>query len=439
MKWGFKEYTQWIKNGHPINKNVTELYISRGYLRDIEHVNNLPMLKVLDCTDNYITQLDNLKLPMLEKLYCRYNNLTYLDNPTLLQRLFYSNNKLTQLDNLKLPMLKELDCRHNNITHLDNLNLPMLKELNCSHNKITQLNNLTLPMLQRLTCYNNNLTQLDNLNLPMLEVLECINNNITQLDNLNLPMLKKLVCNDNKLTQLDNLNLPMLKDLDCGNNNITNLRLQHIQHLTKIIYYNNPIEFIAPNLLRAINRTKQNVYTDGQNVHNHNIQECIRKSIQNIINITATINDINQYILQNDILTEQSKQLLFEYMEDETVHSTMLITFKELLTHTLSRVEQNEHKQEILNILNTELNDSMCKCYTGRMSRLVNCLNGFDELVEIQISESEQIGQIIIIIKDDLKNKGVYTVVEHKKRCIEELKLRGYDMELINTWVEYIE
>ena len=126
-------------------------------------------------------------------------------------------------------------------------------------------------------------------------------------------------------------------------------------------------------------------------------------------------------------------------MEDDTVHSTLLITFKELLDHTLSRIDANEHKQEILEILNTELNDSLCKCYTGRMSRLINCLNGFDDLVTIQISESEQIGQIISIIKDELTNANNYTTTKHKQQSIEQLLSRGYSMETINIWIEHIE
>jgi hypothetical protein len=294
-------------------------------------------------------------------------------------------------------------------------------------------------MLQRLYCYNNQITQLDNLNSPMLQKLDCEYNQLTQLDNLNLPMLQILYCNHNQITQLDNLNLPMLQVLYCNHNQITQLRLQHVQNLQYICYHNNEIEFITPNLLRAINNNRQNIYSDSQNVHNHNIQECIRKSIHNIINIPSTIRLLSDYIVNNTILTEQSKQLLFEYIEDKTIHSTLLITFEELLLHTLSRIDINVHKEEILKILNIELNDSLCKCYTGRMSRLINCLNGFDSLVTIQISESEQIGQIISIIKDSLMATNNYTVDKHKELSIQELQSRSYSLEIINTWIEYIE
>jgi Leucine-rich repeat (LRR) protein len=287
---------------------------------------------------------------------------------------------------------------------------------------------------------NHNIQNIDYINnLPMLQILDCHYNIITQLDNLNLPMLQILNCCVNQITQLDNLCIPMLQYLNCGNNQITQLRLQHVQNLQNINYSNNMIEFIAPNILRVINNAKQNVYTDHQNVHNHNIQECIRKSISNIINIPPTIQSLSDYIVNNTILTEQSKQLLFEYIEDKTIHSTLLITFEELLLHTMSVIDKNEHMDEILKIMNIELDDSLCKCYTGRMSRIINCLNGFSDLVQVQISESEQIGQIISIVKDMLIDKNEYTIEKHKELASAELVNRGYSDDTIEIWISYIE
>ena len=78
-------------------------------------------------------------------------------------------------------------------------------------------------------------------------------------------------------------------------------------------------------------------------------------------------------------LTNQTKQILIEYINCKDVHSILNITFEELLIHVLNRIEINENKNEIKNILNIEMSDSLCKCFTGRMSRLINCLNGFDD------------------------------------------------------------
>ena len=55
------------------------------------------------------------------------------------------------------------------------------------------------------------------------------------------------------------------------------------------------------------------------------------------------------------------------------------------------------------------------------MSRLINCLNGFDSLVNIQIAGNEQLGQVIqaVIVNLERKNK--------------------YDEDVIEEWVLHIE
>jgi len=87
------------------------------------------------------------------------------------------------------------------------------------------------------------------------------------------------------------------------------------------------------------------------------------------------------FITQNDILNEKTKQLLFEYIENKDIHSIIGITFNELLLNVISLIINHEHKNEILNIINIEIQDSECKCFTGRMNRLVNCLNSYDKNV----------------------------------------------------------
>jgi hypothetical protein len=73
------------------------------------------------------------------------------------------------------------------------------------------------------------------------------------------------------------------------------------------------------------------------------------------------------------------------------------------------------------------------------MSRLINCLNGFDELVSIKISDTEQIGQIIITTKKQLVNANEYTVENHREKAREELLTREYSEEIINVWIDGIE
>ena len=84
------------------------------------------------------------------------------------------------------------------------------------------------------------------------------------------------------------------------------------------------------------------------------------------------------------------------------------------------------------------MNDSICKCFTGRISRLVNCLNGFNDNIKINISDNEQIGNIIILIKNKLIKENKYNLETHKKLVIENLLEKKYDMVLINEWLDYL-
>jgi hypothetical protein len=79
---------------------------------------------------------------------------------------------------------------------------------------------------------------------------------------------------------------------------------------TTICYNNNTIEYIPPNVFRRLEQIKngQNIYNDSQNVHNHHIQESIRKSINNILRIKPLITDFTDLILNDPILTQKNKR-----------------------------------------------------------------------------------------------------------------------------------
>jgi hypothetical protein len=152
-----------------------------------------------------------------------------------------------------------------------------------------------------------------------------------------------------------------------------------------------------------------------------------------------TLTNSYEIIINDTILTEQTKRLLFEYATCKDVHTTLNITFEELLLYVFDRIEQNEHKDEIKRLLNIEMDESVCKCFTGRISRLVNCLNGFDPLVSINISDTEQISQIIILVRNELNQTNNYDPIIHKQLVSERLKELKYSDDVINIWINNIE
>jgi len=247
------------------------------------------------------------------------------------------------------------------------------------------------------------------------------------------------------------MNFPKLRELDCSNNKLTSLSLciLNFRHLQKINYVNNEIE-LSPQIARFIHRMQNrnlnnlNVYNDTQNIHNVNIQVSVKDSINNITTRTD-LPKFNQeklidYILKDDILL--NKEQLIEYSNDKNVHSLLLLTFAEVLWFTLQTIIKDfefDVQQEMKTILNQDINDAECKCFTGRINRVINCLNGFSPLVSIRISDNEQIGNIIVIIKEKLELTNSYTIETHKELVIKELDERGYAKEIIDTWIGFIE
>ena len=147
---------------------------------------------------------------------------------------------------------------------------------------------------------------------------------------------------------------------------------------------------------------------------------------------------IAKEILNDDILTSKTKELLIEYSNNPDYHSVLLITFKELLLYVWELIQENENRNEIKAILNNEILDAECKCFTGRLTRLLNCLNGFNDLIEIKISDNQQIGNIIILVKNELDLRNDYTIEKHKQLVRKELNERGYDDKTIEEWINYI-
>jgi hypothetical protein len=433
-KWGIHEYNNWIKEGRPINAIVTDLYIvDNSNITSLFGIEKLTNLTRLWYCNNQIPSFDGIeKLTKLTHLYCNDNQIPSLDGIE------------------KLTKLTHLCCNGNKLTSLDGIeNLTNLTTLGCNGNKLTSLDGIQqLTKLETLTCYNNQITSLNGIeNLTNLRSFACNHNQITSLDGIeHLTNLRSLSCEYNQITSLDGVeHLTNLTTLDCRSNQITSLNgIENLRQLRHLGCANNPIEHIPPNINRILNRIRngQNVYGDGQNVHNHSIQESIRTSVKKILEIKPVICDtttITNYILQDTIFTDETKRILVEYQSSTDIYSVLEITFGELLMYVINRIEVNKDKDEIKRILNTEMSESVCKCFTGRISRLVNCLAGFDPLVSIQIADNEQIANIISTVARTLTNDGTYSVETHKELVKKQMEELGYSYTIIDEWVNYIE
>lgn len=258
--------------------------------------------------------------------------------------------------------------------------------------------------------------------------------------------LRDFSCHENQISKIPKEigQLINLRTFSGSSNKISEIPIEitRCMHLDTFYYSNNAIEYIPPQVRRFFDmrRFVQKVYNDTQSVHNHNIQTGIFNSISYIMQKKPllTPENLKTNILNNNILEQKTKEIIFEYIEDKSVHSILNITFEELLISVYDFILNHEHQEELFKILDKEMNDSICKCFTGRISRLINTLNGFDDNIKIQISDAEQIGNICVIIKQKLEDTGKYSDELFKKLIEEELLKRNYERAIIEEWLENI-
>jgi hypothetical protein len=141
---------------------------------------------------------------------------------------------------------------------------------------------------------------------------------------------------------------------------------------------------------------------------------------------------IKQQIINNKILTEQTKREILNYCDDSMEHTSFLITYSDLLVYVWSRIIVSKNVDEILTVLNQEISDGLCMCFTGRLTRLLNTLVGFYDDIELQISDSEQITNIIMALKNKFPDEQLRDAVR------KELLDRQYSETIINEWLAYI-
>ena len=278
---------------------------------------------------------------------------------------------------------------------------------------------------------------------------------LTQLTELDLGynLLTSLPHEIGQLTQLTELDLAYnlltslppeigqlthLTELYLGRNRLTSLQVAICNLRNAKIYYSgNPITYLPPQVERFLQQQQvgQKLYSDPQSVHNTDIQRAFRQSVEKLSEtkpVLTTDETLTEVLASN--LCSQTKQALTEYCSDTTVHSVLNLTFSEILQMVWNRIHNHPAKGEILTILDQEMSDALCQCFTGRITRLVNCLNIFDPDVRFTISDAEQLSNLVVLIR-----RKFSSLPEQRLQLEKEMKERGYPPEKIQEWTGYLE
>ncbi|MCD0465173.1 T9SS type A sorting domain-containing protein [Flavobacterium sp. ENC] len=245
---------------------VSRLRIWNSSILDLTGISSFTNLKNLDCTNNYLLNLDVSSLANLVTLNCSGNFIGTLDvsaSPNLTQ-LFCDGNRLSNLNINGLTKLTLLYCSNNQLT---NLNLTGTTDLNAfigENNKLTTLNINGLLNLKTIICNNNKLASLNVSSATNLEDIHCGHNLLTSLDVSALPNLTQLNCFYNQITNLEVSNATKLKVLSCGENSIATLNLNNLTALTTL-----ECSYLPNNLIingANLNALKNFLYTGTNSV-----------------------------------------------------------------------------------------------------------------------------------------------------------------------------
>lgn len=347
------------------------------------------------------------------------------------------NSDITRLpEDLSLPNCTQFEVYDSSLRCLpNNLNLKKCKMFNCAQNRhlISLGNSLDLPNCEIFYADENNLKNLPpDLNLPVCILFNVKKNKLETLpNNMNLDACQIMHLEKNRLKSLPNsiLNCHSLKDLHLESNEHLHLPLQFLHFIRRVELKKNKVIWIPD---------------DPQNVHNSSIQKSFTESIKNITSRKDVPNFekrlLSQMLVENKYLTFETKQKILEYMIDQTQHSILLLKYDEILwavLHTIDTDFDIQTQQQIYNCLDVEIKDSENMCFTGRINRLINCLNGFSSLVKISVPDADFIPYIIKKVETELGQN--YSFKEHKKIVEKELLERGYEKHIISIWVDAIE
>lgn len=458
--WTNKDYIEWLKKGSDpvVASKVLTMDISnaqRLHFNNIHLFTNLKSLKIIGNITHVfipetIKQLKNLEI--LNLCMCMVPNDALFECTALID-LKISSSFFVHVHNENHTVYSyNLSENIQNLTNLKNLYVKQ-----CSLSTIpTQIGNLK--NLQYLDLSNNSISVLPT-ELSLCENLVSLNmdSNILTTFPIELLILQKLKLINVKTNYIINENL-----FDSFKVNGTVIEYSLRRRLVgpgiinvgwddDDIYYTDHYDDddFDDDDYYYVQEQKfyRTTYDSSETVHDSGVQTGLRQAITYLLTnqySNETLSKVREKVQSNDSLNNIAKQILLSYL-NSMWESTCLDDrgirhkFWTIAKCVYSTVENNIHKEEIFNIMNKELEEGIYKCQMGRLSRLVNCLSGFDENVLLGIDENSQISNIITNTISKLRTKNIYTKELCKETVTNDLISRGFDQDVVNEWIQYIE
>jgi hypothetical protein len=180
--------------------------------------------------------------------------------------------------------------------------------------------------------------------------------------------------------------------------------------------------------------------TDQESVHRESVQTTTERAI-NILLVRPIPSDQDAYseILAEFNVTksvswasENAKQaFLHEFAQDYLDGMAFGIRYGQVVDHVWAYIRGHEHRVDLVFRLLQELNDGRGSCVNGKMARLINTLQGYDD--SVTMPPPRDVFQIQI---ERLRSRPVEERSSEARRLFEEYQIPGEEQ---GPWLEALE
>jgi hypothetical protein len=178
----------------------------------------------------------------------------------------------------------------------------------------------------------------------------------------------------------------------------------------------------------------RNVYGDGQNVHNTEIQASFRNSVEALFRDDPS--DLEEALEQASQEFPADLMQMVRRWCAQTETFGELGTYGDIFARVWNRVINHPHNRgDLIERLRQELEESRTVCSVGRVTRLVNTLVGYYQDINIGIGEREEMGNIVALVVNEMEEGGEE---EARTEAIRRLRERGYTQEQYREFIDAI-
>ena len=414
-------YLQFTKNGqlyadkltgdnalNIFNEQLTNVYLDK-YVEDINEVvtyNDIEVLYLLKNNDLIQSLPHNLK-------YLHLKSATLQELP--ISDIVASNIEVIFIDFTNLQVFPDISKCVN------------LRELTINHSNLTslQFSYLLPPKLQVLNLRYNNISNLDFTIFKTHPKLK-INLSYNHLTNESIQNLL-MVNNKADIKMQDKYTHNRISHI-----NYNNIEIQHFMHNLNNNGNNNLADTPIPgNVLSAntqtvhlssINKTIITTFVEIEKyIKTHNLTHNLTHKIED----RYLVNEITTSFKHHNLL--DCKAFLNAKLLEKTKHSLIHISYMELLSIIWNIIYTHPQKINLIERLHSEMDDSVGKCFTGCVNRLINVLVGYVDGVIVSISLKEELQMSIQRLMDKF-NKKERTFRQIKEEMVQLLN-QDYEID----------